>query len=435
MADDLGLARMADGREVAFRVMSDRDGPVILYMPGGSVPIELLDEDPMYDRFLRILASSGRLLLYNGPGSGSSDPIDPDRDYIEQMTEAYLAVLDAVDADAAWIVASHLPFAAEAIRKHSDRVHGAVLVNGASRRQFKRSTDRAIDRERLTPVEIASDIFPSRADDPAFVDWLRRAKRLGTSGIGAAAGARANVDAVTRFVAEAQPVVDATPVMLIRRREAMTLAEFEWWNGIFPDAECITIEGADVGIEALDAGLIAELAAGFITGTPIEAPAERMLVGVLFTDLVDSTPAAAASGDAVWRSTLDRYEASLQRTIRRHHGTLVKHTGDGALATFPTGSEALHAASELRNTTRDLGLEGRSGIHVGEVEQRGEDIGGIAVHLAARVMGQAEPGEIIVTSALEQATIGARFQFDDLGTRMLKGLDRPWQLFAARQHH
>jgi class 3 adenylate cyclase len=160
-----------------------------------------------------------------------------------------------------------------------------------------------------------------------------------------------------------------------------------------------------------------------------------MLVGVLFTDLVDSTPAAAASGDAVWRSTLDRYEASLQRTIQRHHGTLVKHTGDGALATFPTGSEALHAASELRSTTRDLGLEGRTGIHVGEVEQRGEDIGGIAVHLAARVMGQAEPGEIIVTSALEQATIGARFQFDDLGTRMLKGLDRPWQLFAARRHH
>ena len=150
-----------------------------------------------------------------------------------------------------------------------------------------------------------------------------------------------------------------------------------------------------------------------------------------FTDLVDSTPTAAASGDAVWRSTLDRYEANLHTTLQRHHGTVVKHTGDGALATFPSGSEAIAAAVELRNATRDLGLEGRTGIHVGEVEQRSDDIGGLAVHLAARVMGEAGPGEIIVTPTVAQSTLGGSHRFSARGAHKLKGIDHPWELFAV----
>jgi class 3 adenylate cyclase len=275
----------------------------------------------------------------------------------------------------------------------------------------------------------ALDVYPSRADDPAFHAWLDRTSRLGSTNAEGAAKMHQNRKAVERFVAEAQPVADAPPVMLIRRREAMSQAALEWWNGIFPDAECVTIEGADQDVPGLDAGLIAELAVGFITGTPIATPAERQLVAVLFTDLVDSTSTAAASGDTVWRSMLDRYEAALQRTIQRHHGTVIKHTGDGALATFPSGSEALAAAVELRNTTRDLGLEGRTGIHVGEVEQRGDDIGGVAVNLAARVMGEAGPGEVIVSAAVAYTTTGGRFRFEDLGLRTLKGIEEPWQLF------
>ena len=224
-------------------------------------------------------------------------------------------------------------------------------------------------------------------------------------------------------------------MLLIRRREARDIAHQQWWNRIFPDAACVTIEGAAGAIAALAAGLVAELMVEFFTGERVAAPSERSLVAVLFTDLVDSTPTAAARGDAIWRSTLDSYEASLRRTIERHHGTVVKNTGDGALATFPSGSEAVAAAVGLRNATSDLGLEGRTGIHVGEVEQRGDDIGGIAVNLAARVMGEANPGDIVATSTVEQSTTGARFQFDDLGPRMLKGIDRPWQLFTVRLHN
>ena len=139
---------------------------------------------------------------------------------------------------------------------------------------------------------------------------------------------------------------------------------------------------------------------------------------------------AAERGDSAWRSTLDRYDEAVRGVVGRHHGTVVKHTGDGVLATFASGTEAVEAAISIRSATADLGLEGRAGIHVGEVELREDDIGGIAVHLAARVMGEAGPGQIVVTSTVAESTLGGVHRFDELGERSLKGIARPWRLFA-----
>lgn len=419
---------MADGTEVAYRVISGGDGPVIVHSTVGPWPLDLLREEPMYDRFLRTLSGYGQLVVYDRPGLGSSDPFDRDRDWLEQMSEACVAVLDAVGPEPAWLVGSALMEFATTIRAHPERVLGAVLINPLSTARFRQIVDSSVERDRSPTMEPQL----SRAGDPGFAEWLERANRLGASAADRAEFMSAQAMAVDRFFAEPEPILDGPPTMLIRRRDAMSLEEMEWWVNIFRDAECVTIEGADSGVMGLDAGLIAELAAGFITGTSVDASAERRLVAVLFTDLVDSTPTAAASGDAVWRATLDRYEANLHTTIQRHHGILVKHTGDGALATFPSGSEAIAAAIELRNTTRDLGLEGRTGIHVGEVEQRGEDIGGIAVNLAARVMGQADPGGIVTTAAVNDTTQGGRYSLEDLGSRTLKGIDGPCHLFTVK---
>jgi class 3 adenylate cyclase len=274
-------------------------------------------------------------------------------------------------------------------------------------------------------------VAPGRTSDPAYRAWFSRARRMGASGAQTRSFYEAAVESGSRIAAGLAPMHDAPPILLIRRRDAADDAGQRWWKNIFSDAECLTIEGADSVIEALDAGLVAELTAGFITGGPIAAPIERHLVALLFTDLVDSTPAAAATGDAGWRSTLDRYEATLHRSIERHHGVVVKHTGDGALATFPSGSEALAAAVELRGATRDVDLEGRTGIHVGEVEQRGDDIGGIAVHVAARVMAEAGPGEIVVTPTVSLSSLGGGHRFSRRGARTLKGFEQPWELFAV----
>ncbi|MDC3402367.1 adenylate/guanylate cyclase domain-containing protein [bacterium] len=432
MVGEVQFTTMADGREIAYRVMSQAQGPTILYTHHSTFPVEVLDEEPMYDLFFRTLGQCGRLVLFDKPGVGASDPFDRDRDYIDQTIDAYLAVLNALDVHGAWLVGHQTLETARLAASHRSRLVGAVLLNPLSPATASRWDPASItDREH----DNREEVNPERADDPAHWEWLQRARRLGAS----AAGSRDFVEALTTSTRRAHttlgPIDDAPPVLLIHRRDAADISDQQWWNRIFPDAESVTIEGTARPIAARDAGLVAELMVEFITGERATASSERTMVAVLFTDLVDSTPTAAASGDTIWRSTLDRYEASLRRMIERHHGTVIKTTGDGALATFPSGSEAVAAATALRNAANDLGLEGRTGIHVGEVEQRGDDIGGIAVNLTARVMGQAQPGEVVVTSSLEQATVGTRFQFDDLGIRPLKGIDRPWQLFAVRQQH
>lgn len=429
VTDSVQFAQMADGREIAFQAMSDDTGPLILHTSSPPYPLDLLGEDPMYDRFLRTLGGCGRLVVFDKPGIGSSDPVDPARDFHDQMAEAYFGIMDALGEDEAWIVGSTLSAIAHTIRAAPHRFLGAVLVNPITPAQFRQNIDSAIERTR--DLVRLRDINPSRADDPTFLEWSRRARRLGASGADLEAVMTANREAHERFMAEATPVADAPRAMIIRRRDAMTDEYLARWTFLFPNAEVVNVEGADACEFALDAGLIAELAVGFITGEPVEPTPQRELVAVLFTDLVDSTPNVTASGDSVWRATLDRYEADLQRTVQRHHGRVVKHTGDGALATFPSGTEAVAAAIDLRTSTLDIGLEGRTGIHVGEIEHRDDDIGGIAVHLAARVMGEAAPGDIVVTSTVVESSTGGSHRFSERGSPTLKGIDRPWQVFAV----
>ena len=426
--DDVRFAQLADGREIAYRVMSETAGPVVLHTHGVTVPAEILNEDPMYDRFLRTLGQCAHLVVFDKPGTGGSDPFDRDRDYLGQTVDAYLAVLDALDAPDGWLV-GHQAVEAALPRDRSPiaaaRCGFAQSVQSRGSVQFDVAA--SITDHRDDPAVIA----PSRIDDLSYRAWIQRGKRMGSSGVDAHAYEEAWRTSVRRAWAAATPIPDAPPVLLIHRRDGLDISHHHWWSTIFPDAECVTIEGADISISAFDAGLVAELMAGFISGTPVEASIERRLLTVLFTDLVDSTPTATAQGDAIWRSTLNRYEIALRRTIEQHHGTVIKHTGDGALATFPLGSQAIAAAIALRGSTRDLDLDGRTGIHLGEIEQRGDDIGGIAVILADHVMAEAGPGEIVITSSVEESTVGGRYRFSALGARTLKGIARPWTLFRV----
>ena len=271
---------------------------------------------------------------------------------------------------------------------------------------------------------------PSRANDPAFRDWIARANRLGASATDGAAYSRVHCDASERFGAEVEPILGAPPVMLIRRREAMSLKVLEWWSGLL-DAERVTIEGADFALNGLDAGLIAELAVGFITGAAVEAPIDgngwRCCSPISSTRPRRLRPAVTRCGARRWIATKPPCSA-------QSNATTAPSSNAPAMVPSPrsrSGSQAIAAAIDLRSTTRDLGLDGRTGIHLGEVEQRDDDIGGIAVHLAARVMGEASPGTIVVSSAVEETTLGGRYQFGDLGTRGLKGIERPIHLFTV----
>jgi class 3 adenylate cyclase len=171
----------------------------------------------------------------------------------------------------------------------------------------------------------------------------------------------------------------------------------------------------------------------FITGhrEKSSSETERVLATVLFTDIVDSTRTAAELGDLKWRQLLDRHDQMAKEAIEKHRGTLIKSTGDGILATFDGPGRAVRCALAFRNTLEQIGLDLRAGLHTGEIEIRGQDIGGIAVHAAARVMGQSNANEVLVSRVVTDLVAGAGLKFSDRGSCELKGLPGRWDLFAA----
>jgi len=169
----------------------------------------------------------------------------------------------------------------------------------------------------------------------------------------------------------------------------------------------------------------------FLTGTRQLAPSSRMLATVLFTDIVGSTERASALGDHSWKELLESHDRVVERQLRRYGGHLVKHTGDGILAIFDGPARAVQCAGAIREALRQLGLEIRAGLHTGEVERRGDDVSGVAVHLAQRVQGRAEPGEIRVSRTVVDLVAGSDLGFEDKGEYELKGVQGSWRLFAV----
>ena len=169
----------------------------------------------------------------------------------------------------------------------------------------------------------------------------------------------------------------------------------------------------------------------FLTGTRSHGPADRVLATVAFTDIVGSTELAARVGDAEWRRLLDRHDDLARSQIMRHEGRLVKSTGDGVLATFDGPARAVRFAAGLGEQAAGIGLRLRAGVHTGEVEVRGDDIGGIAVHIAARIASLAGDGEILASRTVKDLTAGSGLTFEDRGTHTLKGIPDDWHLYAV----
>jgi class 3 adenylate cyclase len=171
----------------------------------------------------------------------------------------------------------------------------------------------------------------------------------------------------------------------------------------------------------------------FVTGERHEGPValDRVLATVLFTDIVDSTSQAGAMGDAAWRKVLDEHDRIAKRLIEQHRGRLIKTTGDGVLATFDGPGRAIRCALGMDPALARLKLSVRAGLHTGEVEDRGDDIGGIAVHAASRVMSKAGPGEVLVSRVVADLVAGSGIVFEDRGEAELKGVPGTWCLLAA----
>ncbi len=407
--------------------------------------IDAWDEQPLLAHAIRRLASFSRLIRCDRRGIGCSDPITPAAPpTLEQWMEDSLVVLDAVGSECASVMATNdagtLGVLLAATYPH--RVRSLVLVNAYAR--GLQAPDYPWGSHEDAAIKMMDDtvepdeeigwglglVAPSMAGDQGFRRWWDRAGNRGAS----PATARALLEVYLRSdVRDILGVIDVPTLVVHRTEDKGTVLESgRYLAEHIPRAKLVELPGADDFFWLGDADSLLDEVEEFLTGTRPRRQLERALATVLFTDIVDSTRQASALGDLRWRRLLDQHDQVCIQHIAEHHGQVVKSTGDGVLATFDGPARAIACAVGLGGALQPLGVEIRSGIHTGEVERRGRDIGGIAVHIAARVTALAEPGQCLVSRTVTDLVAGSGIEFEDHGERELKGVPGTWQLFAVQ---
>ena len=417
---EVSFARSGDSH-IAFRVIGEPGGVDVVLVAGAFFGFEMLEEDRVASRFMAGLASLGRLAIFDKRGVGLSDPMTNwERSAQEQWAEDLCSVVEAAELSRPVVVSwEPMGVARLAVALRPELFGSIVLVNPS---QFTRRLGRTLfgASEEMVPTRSVEEMaFPSRIGDPDFLRWLSRAGRSGAS---PAAAARMWSHLLS-YQESLTPAGIDVPALVLHNRECMTQEETvrAVSDGI-PGATLVQLPGPDTYPISGDVDpLIAEIA-HFVTGAPSALAPERVLAAVLFTDLVDSTKRAVNLGDEQWRDLLDVHDVAVQQSVLHQGGRVVKYTGDGVLALLPSASAALAAAEAIREQLIERELQIRAGVHVGDVDRRGDDVSGVAVNLAARIMGRAASGETLVSDSARQATLGSGLLFDDIGTVELKGI-------------
>jgi class 3 adenylate cyclase len=393
--------------------------------------------------FRERLASFARLIMFDKRGAGLSDPVATTTlPTLEAWMDDASAVLDAAGSKRAVVIANlgggllATTFAAA----HPERVASLVLVDCFAR--FLEAPDypigsppEGVDRT-LEEVESGAghglmiDFFaPSLVtDEHARRAWARYERQAASPGI---------MKAVVRFMYESdvRSVLPAirVPTLVIQRAGAERFGPpfGKFLASHIPDAKYVEIAGADSLIWAGDQDAMVREIEDFVTGVRRAPEPNRVLATVLFTDIVGSTVRAAELGDGQWRRLLGEHNLVGRHHIERFGGREIKTVGDGLLATFDGPARAVRCALGMREGVRELGLEMRAGLHTGEIELQGDDIAGLAVHIAARISALAEGGEVLVSSTVRDLVAGSGLAFDDRGTHELKGVPGEWRVFRA----
>jgi class 3 adenylate cyclase len=397
----------------------------------GTMSMEALFEDPVALRLVDGLADLGRLVVFDRSGIGLSDPpIDSEVVTFARWCDDVEAVVAAAQVVRPVLVGGQLCAPVELLYsdRHPDDVTATVLFNPSPIR-----FDRSIVHAQLQGEADSAALWcPSRADEPGFREWLNRAGQYGASPRLAERAYPPLSDDDVREIEQAASRVQVPTVVL--RTPAHRLCPTPARDSIMalvPGAVRVDLPGQDVSVfgDEVDA-LLAEVFR-FVTGDhPLLAP-ERVLAAVLYSDLVASTDRATALGDARWKRVLDRHDEIARVCVGRRGGTVVKTTGDGILATLPSATSAIRTAQELREALREQELEVRIGIHVGDIDRRRDDISGVGVVIAARILNLASSGEILASSAAVSATTGEAIQFEARGEHHLKGVPGSWPIFAV----
>ncbi len=427
---------------IAYGVGAD-NGPDLVYVSGWVSHLDMMWDNPLIARFLDRLAAFSRLITFDKRGVGLSDAVPVDElPTLEERMDDVRAVLDAIGSERAFLFGHSEGSVMSALfaATYPQRTAGLVAYGGYAARipdddypWAPAPKDRAAFLQQILDqwpaLEDMETLAPSQAGNEAFIDGLTRYLRSGASPSAAHALAAMNTDADIRGVLSSITV----PTLLIHRtgdRDA-DIGGTRYMADRIPGARLVELPGADHLPWTDDSDSVVDEIEEFVTGVRPRPTIDRVLATVLFTDIVDSTLVASQLGDARWRQVIDSHDQICQDQVARHSGTFVKGTGDGILATFDGPARAVRCAEAIALDTKPLGIATRAGVHTGEIELRGDDIGGIAVHIASRVIGEANAAEVLTSSTVKDLVAGSGIIFTSRGEHTLKGIPGTWELYSA----
>ena len=429
---------------IAYQVVGE--GPLdLVYVPGWVSHVELAWEEPTLARFLRRLASFSRLILFDKRGTGLSDRVPNDKlPTLEERIDDLRAVMDAVDSERAAIFgfSEGGNLSAFFAATYPERTKALVLFGTFAKRIWSSDypwAPKPEDRERESETlerewgELMDLEYyvPSKAGDQAFLRRLATYFRRSASPGAAVALLRMNTQLDIRHIL---PTI-RVPTLVIHRKgdRDASVEEGRWIAEQIPNARFVELSGEDhlpwVGHQDAVIDEVQE----FLTGARAIPDSNRVLATVLFTDIVGSTERAALMGDRAWQELLDSHHALVRKALAQFRGREIKTVGDAFITTFDGPARAMRCACAIRDSVGSIGVEIRAGLHTGEIEITDHDIGGIAVHIAARTMSVAKPGEILVSSTVKDLSVGSGIAFIDRGAQVLKGVPDEWRLFTVNQ--
>jgi class 3 adenylate cyclase len=426
-------ARSGDAR-LAFQVMGEGP-PDVVFVGGPASHLDIQWEEPETVRARQRYASFARMITFDRRGTGLSDPVDRPPTLDQQMDDLD-AVLDANGVERVALVAAvDGGLCATYAATHPKRVSALVLVNIAVSGALVIDDER---REQLLELienhwgegQFARLYAPERARDPQFAEWWARFERSAVS----PSIARQLVDMSVQVDLSGVLSAIRVPTLVLYRtgNRLIPLAAARAVADAIPNARFVEAAGVDLyfwpGADDPETDLIEE----FLTGRRTQHAPDRVLATVLFTDIVGSTERAAEVGDRAWRELLDRHNAIIRDLLARYRGREIKTLGDGFVATFDGPARAVRCAQEIVEQLDVLGLNVRCGLHTGECEPLDGDVGGIAVHIGARVAALARAGEVLVSSTVKDLVVGSDIGFDDRGSHALRGVPGEWALYSAR---
>jgi pimeloyl-ACP methyl ester carboxylesterase len=434
MQPDTRYAKSGDVH-IAYQVFGE--GPLnVVFAPPAFTNVEHWWDEPEVSHWLLRLASYARVVLFDKRGTGLSDRV-ADFPGLDHRMDDLRAVMDAIGIEQAALlgISEGGTMSALFAATYPSRCRALVLCNAYSASRFAQSTlEQAlyyIERHWGSGGSVAM-YAPSRMTDSAFKRWWGKNERVSNSPAGAAAYARMN------HLIDISDIISTirVPTLVINRTEdrVVSVEGGRFLAKQIPGSRYLEFPGVDhLPFVGDNAGDIADAIEEFLTGSRAPVAVDRVLATVLFTDIVGSTEKAAALGDHRWRDLLNTHHTAIRRILSRFRGHEVKTTGDGFLATFDGPARAVRCACAIADEIKPLGSEVSAGVHTGECEMIGDDIGGIAVHIGARVAALASASEVLVSGTVKDLVAGSGLRFCDRGNHSLKGVPGDWRIFAVER--